>query len=110
MGIFGLAAFMAERRTKEIGVRKILGASIPNIMRLISKEFMILLTISNVIAWPAAFFLAKGMLNNYAYRTNIGLWVFLIAGVLAFTIALFTVSFQAFKAARTDPAKALRYE
>jgi len=110
MGIFGLAAFMAERRTKEIGVRKILGASIPNIMRLISKEFMLLLTIANVIAWPAAFFLAKGMLNNYAYRINIGLWMFLIAGVLAYTIALLTVSFQAFKAARIDPAKALRYE
>ncbi|MCJ7580772.1 MAG: ABC transporter permease [Candidatus Aminicenantes bacterium] len=110
LGIFGLAAFMAERRTKEIGVRKVLGASIPNIMGLISKEFMILLTVANVIAWSAAFFLAKGMLNRYAYRTNIGLWVFLIAGVLSYTIALLTVSYQAFKAARTDPAKALRYE
>ncbi|MFC2166778.1 ABC transporter permease [Acidobacteriota bacterium] len=110
LGIFGLAAFMAERRTKEIGVRKVLGASIPNIMGLISKEFMILLTVANVIAWPVAFFLAKGMLNRYAYRTNIGLWVFLIAGVLAYTIAILTVSYQAFKAARTDPAKALRYE
>ena len=110
LGIFGLAAFMAERRTKEIGVRKILGASIPNIMGLISKEFMILLTAANLIAWPSGFFLVKGMLKRYAYRTNIGLWVFLIAGVLAYTIALLTVSYQAFKAARTDPAKALRYE
>jgi len=110
LGIFGLASFMAERRTKEIGVRKILGASIPNIMGLISKEFMILLTAANVIAWPAAFFLVKSMLNRYAYRTNIGLWVFLVAGVLAYTIAILTVSFQSFKAARIDPAHALRYE
>ena len=79
-------------------------------MRLISKEFMILLTIANLIAWPSAFFLVKGMLNRYAYRTNIGLWVFLIAGVLAYTIALLTVSYQAFNAARKDPSKALRYE
>lgn len=110
MGIFGLASFMAERRTKEIGVRKVLGASIPNIMGLISKEFMILLTVANVIAWPAAYFLARSLLSRYAYRTNIGLWVFLVAGVMAYMIALITVSYQAFKAARTDPAHSLRYE
>ncbi|MFC2160716.1 ABC transporter permease [Acidobacteriota bacterium] len=110
LGIFGLAAFMAEQRTKEIGVRKILGATIPNIMGLISKEFMILLTIANVIAWPAAFFLVRSMLSRYAYRTNIGFWVFLAAGISAYIIALITVSYQAFKAARTDPAKSLRYE
>jgi ABC-type antimicrobial peptide transport system permease subunit len=110
LGIFGLAAFTAEQRTKEIGIRKVLGASISGIVSLISKEFVILLTVANVIAWPVAFFLAKRMLNNYAYRTNITLWIFLLAGLLAYTIALLTVSFQAFKAARTDPARALRYE
>jgi putative ABC transport system permease protein len=110
LGIFGLAAFMVEQRTKEIGIRKVLGASISGVISLISREFVILLTAANLIAWPIAYFLMKRMLNNYAYRTNITLWIFLVAGVLAFTIALLTVSYQAFKAARTDPARALRYE
>ena len=110
LGIFGLAAFTAEQRTKEIGIRKVLGSSISGIVTLISKEFVILLTVANVIAWPVAYFLMNRMLDNYAYRTNITLWIFLIAGALAYTIALLTVSFQAFKAARTDPAHALRYE
>lgn len=110
LGIFGLSAFLAEQRTKEIGVRKILGASVPNILTLVSKEFMILLTLANVIAWPAAFFLSDKMLNRYAYRTNISIWIFFTAGALAYIIALLTVSFQASKAARTNPADALRYE
>jgi ABC-type antimicrobial peptide transport system permease subunit len=110
LGIFGLAAFTAEQRTKEIGIRKVLGSSISGIVSLISREFVLLLTLANVIAWPIAYFLMKRMLNNYAYRTNITLWIFLIAGALAYSIALLTVSFQAFKAARTDPARALRYE
>ena len=110
LGIFGLASFTAEQRTKEIGIRKVLGASVSGIVSLISKEFVVLLTLANVIAWPLAYFLMKRMLNNYAYRTNITLWIFLTAGVLAYSIALLTVSYQAFKAARTDPARALRYE
>jgi predicted permease len=110
LGIFGLAAFTAEQRTKEIGVRKILGASITNIIALISREFLILLTLANVIAWPTAYVLMKRMLNNYAYRTDMSFWIFLLAGALAYSIALITVSYQAFKAARTDPVNALRYE
>jgi ABC-type antimicrobial peptide transport system permease subunit len=110
LGIFGLAAFTAEQRTKEIGIRKVLGASVSGIVSLISREFVILLTLANVIAWPIAYILMKRMLDNYAYRTNITLWIFLIAGVLAYGIALLTVSYQALKAARTDPARALRYE
>ena len=110
LGIFGLAAFSAEHRTKEIGVRKVLGASISSIVALISKEFIILLTLANVIAWPAAFLLMDKMLSNYAYRTGMSVWIFLLAGVLAYSIALITVSYQAFKAARTDPINALRYE
>ncbi len=110
LGIFGLAAFTAEQRTKEIGIRKVLGASVSGIVSLISREFVMLLTLANVIAWPLAFFLMKRMLNNYAYRTNITVWIFLLAGVMAYTIALLTVSYQAVKAARTDPAHALRYE
>jgi predicted permease len=110
LGIFGLAAFMAEQRTKEIGVRKVLGATVPNIVGLLSKEFLILLTAANAVAWPSAFFLARSLLNRYAYRTNLSLWLFLLAGALAYTIALMTVTYHAFKAARTDPAHALRYE
>jgi putative ABC transport system permease protein len=110
LGIFGLAAFTAEQRTKEIGIRKVLGASISGIVSLISREFVILLTLANAIAWPIAYFLTKRMLNNYAYRTSITLWIFLIAGALAYSIALMTVSYQAFRAARIDPARALRYE
>jgi ABC-type antimicrobial peptide transport system permease subunit len=110
LGIFGLAAFTAEQRTKEIGIRKVLGASISGIVSLISKEFVLLLTLANVIAWPIAYFLMNRMLNNYAYRTSITVWIFFIAGALAYGIALLTVSFQAFKAARTDPARALRNE
>ena len=110
LGIFGLAAFTAEQRTKEIGIRKVLGASVSGIVSLISREFVLLLTLANVIAWPIAYFLMKRMLDNYAYRTSINVWIFLIAGLLAYSIALLTVSYQAFKAARTDPARALRYE
>jgi predicted permease len=110
LGIFGLAAFTAEQRTKEIGIRKVLGATISGIVSLISREFVMLLTLANLIAWPIAYFLMKRMLNNYAYRTSITVWIFLIAGALAYSIALLTVSYQAFKAARTDPARALRYE
>jgi len=110
LGIFGLAAFTAEQRTKEIGVRKILGASTANIIGLISKEFIILLTLANVIAWPTAFALMDKMLSNYAYRTDMSFLIFLFAGVLAYTIALVTVSYQALKAARINPVNTLRYE
>jgi hypothetical protein len=110
LGIFGLAAFSAEQRTKEIGVRKVLGASVSNIIGLISREFLILLTLANVIAWPTAYVLMGKMLSNYAYRTDMSIWIFLLAGVLAYTIALVTVSYQALKAARTDPVNTLRYE
>jgi putative ABC transport system permease protein len=110
LGVFGLAAFTAEQRTKEIGIRKILGASVSGIVSLISKEFIVLLALANAIAWPAAYFLTRRLLDSYAYRTSITVWIFLTAGVLAMAIALLTVSFQAVRAAKTDPADALRYE
>ncbi len=110
LGILGLAAFTAEQRTKEIGIRKILGASVSGIVSLVSREFIILLALANAIAWPAAYFLSRRLLDSYAYRTGITVWIFVTAGALALAVALFTVSFQALKAARTDPAKALRYE
>ena len=110
LGIFGLAAFTTEQRTKEIGIRKVLGSTVSGIVSLISREFVVLLALANALAWPIAYFLTKRMLDHYAYRTSITVWIFLAAGTLAYTIALLTVSFQAFKAARTDPARALRYE
>jgi putative ABC transport system permease protein len=110
LGIFGLAAFTAEQRTKEIGVRKVLGASIGGIVSLLSREFVFLVTIANVIAWPAGYFLANSLLRNYAYRTDVPFWIFLGAGILAYGIALLTVCAQAIKAAQTDPVSALKYE
>ncbi len=110
LGLFGLAAFSAEQRTKEIGVRKVLGANTGNVLLLLSKEFIRLVLISAVIAWPLAYLLMNRWLENFAYRTGIGLRMFVFSGVLAFGVAIVTVSFQAIKAARTNPAQALKYE
>jgi predicted permease len=110
LGLFGLAAFMAERRTKEIGIRKVLGASIANLWMLLSKEFVILVLLAGLIASPLAFWLMHDWLQKYDYRISINGWVFAIAGLLAVVIALFTVSAQAVKAALANPVKALRTE
>jgi len=110
LGLFGLASFMAEKRTKEIGIRKVLGASLANIMVLLSKEFTLLVLVGNIIAWPLAYFAMRGWLNNFAYQTGIGWIVFVLAGFLTFVISLLTVSYQGIKAALTDPAIAIRYE
>ena len=110
LGLFGLASFMAEKRTKEIGIRKVLGASLSNIMILLSREFTVLVLIGNIIAWPLAFFAMNAWLNNFAYKTGIGWVVFAVAGFLTLAISLLTVSYQAIKAGLTDPAVAIRYE
>lgn len=110
LGLFGLALFMVEQRTKEIGVRKILGASLSNIFVLISKEFVYLVLIANLVAWPFAYILMRKWLQNFSYRIEMGIWIFVLAGVIAFAIALITISFQAIKAALADPVKSLRYE
>ena len=110
LGIFGLAAFTAQQRTKEIGVRKVLGASVAGIISLLSREFLLLVSIANLIAWPAGYILTNRLLRNYAYRTELPIWIYFGAGILVYLIALMTVSFQAFKAARTEPVNALRYE
>lgn len=110
LGLFGLAAFTAERRIKEIGIRKVLGASVGRITTLLSVDFMKLVLISCLIAFPLAWWFAQNWLENYPYRIEISIWIFVMAGVLAFLIAFFTVSFQALKAALTNPINNLRTE
>jgi putative ABC transport system permease protein len=110
LGLFGLAAFTAEQRTKEIGIRKVLGATAPGIIRLLMKEFVILIAVANVIAWPVAYLVMSGWLKDFAYRISIGLWIFMVAGILTLFIAMLTVIFQATKSALMDPVDSLRYE
>jgi len=108
LGLFGLAAYTAERRTKEIGIRKLLGASMTGIAGLLSKDFLKLVALSCFIAFPIAWWAMHGWLQQYAYHIEIGWWIFLIAGALAILIALITVSFQAVRAAIANPIKALK--
>ncbi|MGH7595705.1 MAG: ABC transporter permease, partial [bacterium] len=110
LGLLGLAAFTAEQRTKEIGIRKVLGASITGVAGLLSKDFVKLVLAANLIAWPLAYFAMNKWLQDFAYRIEIGWWVFALAGGLALLIALLTVSTQAIKAALANPVEALRYE
>ncbi|MGB6867064.1 MAG: FtsX-like permease family protein, partial [Candidatus Aminicenantaceae bacterium] len=110
LGLFGMASFTAEQRTKEIGIRKVLGASIVNIMMMISKDFLMLLFVSNVIAWPIAYFLMNRLLNNYAYRTSIAAWIFIASGMAAILVALLTVCIKIVRAAYANPVESLRYE
>ena len=110
LGLFGLAAYTAERRTKEIGIRKVLGASVSRITGLLSKDFLQLVIVSALIAFPLSWWAMHQWLQNYAYRIQISWWVFLVAGVMAVLIALFTISFQAIRAALTNPVKNLRSE
>ena len=110
LGLLGLASFMAEQRTKEIGIRKVLGATASNIVALLSKEFTKWVIVANIFAWPIAYFALSKWLQSYAYKTNIALWSFVLSGALALLIALATVSYQSIKAALANPADSLRYE
>ena len=110
LGLFGLASFMAEQRTKEIGVRKVLGASVVSLWQLLSKDFVLLVLIALLIASPLAWYFMDGWLQKYTYRTDLAWWVFVSAGVGAIMITLLTVSFQAVKAALMNPVKSLRSE
>jgi len=110
LGLFGLASFAVERRTKEIGIRKILGASNQGLVFLLSKEFTKWVLIANIVAWPLAYYAMNQWLKGYAYHTSIDLWIFIFSGFLALVIALFTVSIQSIKAAVANPVKSLRYE
>lgn len=110
LGLFGLAAYMAEQRTKEIGVRKVLGASVTSITALLSKDFVKLVCIASLIAFPVAWWAMSTWLRDFAYRVNISWWVFALAGFIALLIAVLTVSSHAIKAALTNPVKSLRNE
>jgi putative ABC transport system permease protein len=110
LGIFGLAAFMAEQRTKEIGIRKVMGAKLSDIILLLSRETMKWVLISNVIVWPLGFLIMGRWLQNFAYRVDMGMGVFLLAGGIALGTALLTISFLLLKAARSNPIDSLRYE
>ena len=110
LGLFGLASHSAERRVKEIGVRKVLGASVQNITILLSSNFLKLVLIANIIAWPIAWFAMHKWLQDFAYRINIQWWIFILAGIVSVMIAFFTVSFQSIKAAVANPVTSLRSE
>ncbi|MFC1554848.1 ABC transporter permease [candidate division KSB1 bacterium] len=110
LGVFGLASFTAEKRTREIGIRKVLGATKPGILYLISKEFLYLIAFSNLISIPISYLVMKNLLDEFSFRTDISVWIFLFAAVLTVFIAFVTVSFQAGKAAKTNPIDSIRYE
>jgi len=110
LGLLGLALYSAETRTREIGVRKVLGASVTNIVNLLSKDFLKLVIVANVIAWPLAWYAVTIWLRDYAYHIDISWWIFALAGFISLAIALVSVSSQTFKAALTNPVKSLRTE
>jgi putative ABC transport system permease protein len=110
LGLFGLASFLAEQRTKEIGIRKVLGSSVHGIIVLLSKQFLKWVAVANIIALPIAWYMSYAWLRNYPYRTGTGVWVFILTACMTLVIALMTVSYQAIKAARANPVDSLRYE
>jgi putative ABC transport system permease protein len=110
MGLFGLAMFTAQQRTKEMGIRKVLGASVSNIVTLLSKDFIKLVILAFIIASPIAWLIMNKWLQDFAYRTDIGAWVFAAAAGLSILIAFFTISIQSVKSALANPVKSLRTE
>ncbi len=110
LGLFGLASFVAEQKTKEIGIRKVLGASSFNLVKNLTAQFLTWVVIANIIAWPAAYYYLGNWLDDYPYRINLSIWLFVASGILALIIAVLTVGFQAIKAANANPVKSLRYE
>ena len=110
LGIFGLVSFTAEQRTKEIGIRKVLGASVSGIIMNLLKGFTKWIVLANVIAWPIAYYFMNKWLQNFAYQMNLNVWAFIFAGLATLAIALLTVSYQAIKAATASPVDSLRSE
>ena len=110
LGLFGLSTFSAEQRRKEVGIRKVLGGSAPGIVGLLSKDFLVLVGIAIVVAWPCAYLAGRWWLDSFAYRTSIALWTFVLAGIAALLIAFLTISVQSIRAALANPVETLRYE
>ncbi|MFC1724973.1 ABC transporter permease [candidate division KSB1 bacterium] len=110
LGLFGLSAYVSEQKTKEIGIRKVFGASLYNILNLISKEFLLLIIVGNIISWPVGYYVMIKWLENFAYHTDLSIFMFLFSGLLAFIITLFTISYQSLKAASANPVDSLKYE
>ena len=110
LGLFGLVTFSSERRKKEISIRKVLGAKTNGIILLLSKEFLIIISISTVISWIAAYLLMNEWLQDFAYRIDLNIWMFVLASVISLSIAFFTMIYQALKVANSNPVKSLNYE
>ncbi len=110
LGLFGLVSFIVERKTKELGIRKVLGASVRSLVYLLSKEFLKGILLANILAWPIAWIVMNNWLDNFVYKIDLGIWIFVLAGGLVLLIAMLTVSMQSAKAAVSNPVKALRYE
>jgi putative ABC transport system permease protein len=110
LGLFGLSSFLAEQKTREVGIRKIMGASVLRITTHLSIEFTRWVLIANIIAWPAAYFIMKRWLENFAYHVNIPWLVFFLALIISLAIAVFTVSFQTIRSAFRNPVEAIKYE
>jgi putative ABC transport system permease protein len=110
MGLFGLTALTVSRRTKEIGIRRVLGADIPAVLKLISWDFVVLFLLANAAAWPLIYWAASKWLQSFAYRTSISLWMFPLAGAIVFILGLVTICSHVLRSALKDPVIALRYE
>jgi putative ABC transport system permease protein len=110
LGIFGLSSYMAERRTKEIGIRKVLGASVSSVIQYLSKEFVQLVIIANVVVWPIAYFILNKWLQQFPYRISMEWWTFVLTGVFVLAVSLLTTGWQTIRAARTNSVNSLRYE
>ena len=110
LGLFGLSSFVLLQRTKEIGVRKVLGSSVSGILWLLSRDLIHLVLISSALAWPVAYLVMRSWLNGFTYRITLDVFLFVLSGVLVLAFALTTVGYQTWKAARANPVEALRYE
>lgn len=110
MGLYELVSYMIVQRTKEIGIRKALGSSVFSVVLLVTKQFLILVVIACIFAWPAAYYLMKNWLNNFAYRIELNPFIFILSGLLLLTITLVTILYQSIKVSNTKPAEVLKYE
>ena len=110
LGLFGLVTFITEQRTKEIGIRKVLGSTVTGVFILLAREFIKWVLIANLIAWPVAYYFMSNWLQDFAYRIDITFWPFLLSGLVALLIAVITVSYQSIRAALANPVESLKYE